>query len=268
MSRIAQTLSRLRRNQEKALILYMTGGDPSLSKNAELIPELARQGVDLIELGIPFSDPVADGPVIQEASTRALKRGTTVESILKTVAKVRVKSEVPIILMGYYNPIFRYGDERFVKEARRSGVDGVIIPDMPLEESASFLKLCRREKLDLIFLVAPTSSLERKKKIAAASTGFLYYVSLTGVTGTRQNLPAELVSDLRKLKRVTRIPVCAGFGISTPEQAKAVAQSADGIIIGSAFVRFLNNHPKASATALAKQFVSPFAKALGKSAHA
>lgn len=268
MSRLTRTFNRLHKKRQKALILFMTAGDPSLAKNLALLPELQRQGVDVVELGIPFSDPLADGPVIQASSMRALSRGTTLKRILDAVRDARKKCDIPIVLMGYYNPIFRYGDERFVRDASAAGVDGVIVPDLPIEEAGEFSRLCRKGSIDLVQLVAPTSSEERKKRIASATRGFLYYVSLTGVTGARRALPAELTHDLKRLKQHTRVPVCAGFGISDPAQARAVAQAADGVIIGSAFVRYLQAHAGASAADIARRFVAPFARALGKDVHA
>lgn len=268
MSRIQQTFKSLRRRREKALVLFMTAGDPSLKKNLELLPHLEKEGVDLVELGIPFSDPLADGPVIQASSQRALQKKTTLTAILGMVRQARASCAIPLVLMGYYNPIFRYGDARFVRDARKAGVDGVIVPDLPIEESREFSALCRRAGLDLIQLVAPTSGPERKRRIAAQSRGFVYYVSLTGVTGVKRALPAELSTDVRALKKMTQTPVCVGFGISEPEQAKALAKVADGVIIGSAFVKALHARAKAPAASFARQFVRPFASALGKASHA
>lgn len=267
MSRIARTFKALAKRREKALILFMTAGDPDMKKNMELLPALEKEGVDLIEIGIPFSDPLADGPVIQASSMRALERGTSLKGILAAVRKARPTCSLPIVLMGYYNPIFRYGDDAFVRDAKTAGVDGVIVPDLPIEESVGFSKFCRKAGLDLIHLVAPTSTDERKKRIAAASRGFLYYVSLTGVTGVKRALPDELVNDLKRLKKQTRTPLCVGFGISEPAQAKVLAEAADGVIVGSSFVRFLASNPKLSAAEIARRFARPFAAALGKRNH-
>lgn len=264
MSRIAARFRALARRREKALVLYMTAGDPALDKNFRLLPALEKEGVDVVELGVPFSDPLADGPVIQASSQRALKKGMTLPRILAGVRQARKTCGIPIVLMGYYNPIFRYGDARFIRDAVSAGVDGVIVPDLPVEEAGEFLKLCRRAGLDLIQMVAPTSTDERKRRIAGVSRGFLYYVSLTGVTGARRALPPELIGDLRRLKKSTKTPVCVGFGISEPAQARALAAAADGVIIGSSFVRFLSANPGLPAEAVAERFARPFARALGK----
>ena len=220
--------------------------------------------MDLVELGVPFSDPVADGPVIQASSQRALKNGTTLTKIIKLVTHVRKKSQAPILLMSYFNPIFHYGIQRFAKDAARAGVDGVIIPDLPPEEGLEISPVLRRHKIDLVYLLAPTSDRTRQKKVTRATRGFVYYVSLTGVTGARKTLASDVRRNLKAIRRQTRLPVCVGFGVSTPAQAKTISQMADGVIIGSAVVRALMAHPGISATKFSKEFIRPFAKALGK----
>jgi tryptophan synthase alpha chain len=264
MNRIDRKFRELKRRKKKALILYMTAGDPGLRRNAELITAFEKEGVDLIELGVPFSDPLADGVVIQGASQRALKRGTTLKKILGLVAGVRKRSEVPILLMSYLNPILNFGIDRFAAAARKAGVDGLIVPDLPPEEGKEVSAAMRKRGIHLVYLLAPTSGAARQKRVADASRGFIYYVSLTGVTGARHSLPGELARNLRSVRKRSRLPVCAGFGISTPEQAAAVARAADGVIIGSAIVRALAQSPELGAERFSRRFVRPFARALGK----
>lgn len=264
MSRIQKKFLALKNAKQKALIVFLTAGDPSFKKNEELIHAFEKEGADLIEIGVPFSDPLADGPVIQAASQRSLKKGTTLPQILKLVRQVRKRSELPLILMSYLNPIWHYGLQKFAKEARRSGVDGVIVPDLPPEEGRDVEKAFKKQKLDLIYLLAPTSGASRQRAVARRCRGFIYYVSLTGVTGIRKKLSNELVSNVRAIQRVSGLPVCAGFGISTPEQAKAVCAAADGVIIGSAVVKAIDANRGVNASVIAKKILRPFARALGK----
>lgn len=264
MSRLSIKFTELRKARRKALIVFLTAGDPSLAKNEALIPAMEKDGVDVVELGVPFSDPLADGPVIQGSSLRSLKRGTTLPKILVLVRRVRRKSRIPLVLMSYLNPIFRYGLSRFAKDAKRSGVDGVIIPDLPPEEGKEVSAALRKAGIDLIYLLAPTSGDARRRMVARASRGFVYYVSLTGVTGVRSALPPTVREGIRKAKRATKLPVCVGFGVSTPAQAKTVAREADGVIVGSAIVRALEASKGLSAAGFSRRFVRPFARALGK----
>ena len=264
MNRIHKKFSDLKKAKKKALIVFITAGDPSLRLTEALAPVLEKDGVDFIELGVPFSDPLADGPVIQASSQRSLARGTTLQKILTLVKNIRKRSQVPLILMSYLNPLWHYGLKRFAREARKAGVDGVIVPDLPPEEGREVKAVLRAEKLDLICLLAPTSNASRQKKVAKASAGFIYYVSLTGVTGHKQKLSAALFRQLRAVKKASTLPVCVGFGISTPEQARSVAQNADGVIVGSAVVKALHDHRHLSAEKFSQKFVRPFAKALGK----
>ncbi len=264
MNRIAKKFATLKKNNKKALIVYMTAGDPSLQKNKESIFEFEKNGVDLIELGVPFSDPLADGPVIQEASNRSLARKTNLIKILALVKETRKKSQIPILLMSYLNPILQYGYERFAKDAKNAGVDGVIVPDLPPEEGAEIAPTLKRAGLDLVYLLAPTSTPERTRRVAKASRGFIYFVSITGVTGSATPVETLLRAKLKEIKKSATLPVCVGFGISTPAQAKAAAKSADGVIVGSAIVKALATHPKLSASQFAARFIKPFAKALGK----
>ena len=264
MNRIDKKFIELKKRQEKALIIYLTAGDPSLQKNEALIYAFEKDGVDLIELGVPFSDPLADGPVIQEASQRSLKKKTNLVKILKLVGRVRRRSQVPILLMSYLNPILSYGLSAFATMAKKSGVDGVIIPDLPVDEGKEIASVMRRHEIDLVYLVAPTSTKKRIRLITGATRGFVYYVSLTGITGTRRSLPLRLDQSLAALKKESRFPVCVGFGVSNPEQAKQAARSADGVIIGSAVVKALALRSAMNPAQFSKKFIRPFARALGK----
>ena len=236
-SRIAETFARLRRENRAALIPYLMAGDPDLETTRRLVLSMARHGGDIIELGVPFSDPLADGPTIQAASQRALARGTTLTRVFALVRRLRRETQVPLVLMTYYNLIFRMGEEGFVRRAVAAGVDGVIVPDLPPEEAQGLLAPARRHGLDTVFLAAPTSTPQRLQKVAEASTGFVYYVSLTGVTGSRLTVDEALRRGVQRLRAMTDKPVAVGFGVSTPEQAARIARWADGVIVGSAIVR-------------------------------
>jgi tryptophan synthase alpha chain len=225
-----------------ALIPFITAGDPSLAQTEELVMTLAKDGADIVELGVPFSDPLADGPAIQRASERSLKKGATLRRILVTVEKIREKSGIPLVLMSYYNPILKMGLDVFVKRAVTAGVDGIIIPDLPPEEAGDWIQSARRAKLATIFLVAPTSTEERIQKIARVSRGFIYYVSLTGVTGARKNLQQDVRQRVNLIRRFTKLPVCVGFGISKPEHVRQLADGADGVIVGSALVNLIERN--------------------------
>ena len=219
--------------------MYFTAGDPSLPDTRRLIVEAARQGADVVELGIPFSDPLADGPVIQRAGARALAAGATLPRVLEMVSEVRREVDVPVVLFTYYNPVLAFGHSAFAATATRAGVDGVLVVDLPPEEAGPLRKETEPAGLDVILLVAPTSSPDRLKLIARQSQGFIYVVSVTGVTGERKELPPEIGHQVRSLKTVTRTPVCVGFGIATPSQAAEVGGLADGVIVGSAIVRLV-----------------------------
>ena len=239
MTRISEAFNDARARGEKALITYIMAGDPSIEKTKEIIFALEDGGADIIELGVPFSDPLADGPTIQKASERALACNTTLDKVLSLVADVRKSSEIPIVIMTYYNIIFKYGEERFVDEATARGVDGVIVPDLPPEEAKDFIRFSRAKGLDTIFLLAPTSTERRISLISKKSTGFIYYVSLTGVTGVRQEISKSIGPMVKKIKGCTNKPVAVGFGISTPSQASEVARYSDGIVVGSAIVKII-----------------------------
>lgn len=242
MSRIEKKFKELAARGDKALVSYIMAGDPSLQETEKLIPELEKGGADLIEIGIPFSDPLADGPTIQKAAVRALDNGVSLRDAIDLVKRVRKVSQVPLIFMSYYNPIFKYGEERFVRDAVKAGMDGVIVPDLPPEEAGGFIAHSRKNGLDTIFLLAPTSNEERIKKVCSISTGFIYYVSLTGVTGVREGLSKDIGSMVKKIKSYTKTPVAVGFGISRPEQAKEISYLADGVIVGSAIVKIIEEN--------------------------
>ena len=237
MNRIEGKFNQLRKQHKKAFIAFITAGYPSLTVTARLVKEFDRIGVDIVELGVPFSDPMADGPIIQEASKAALDKKINLEDIFRLVRSVRKTAVVPICLMTYYNPVFCYGEARFVKDAVAAGVDGVIIPDLPPEEAVGFIQQAALKNLDTIFLAAPTSTAQRLKLISKVSRGFIYYVSLTGVTGPRASLPMDLGRQIKIIKKITSKPVCVGFGVSRRQQVEKLNKISDGVIVGSAIVR-------------------------------
>jgi len=244
VSRIKKRFDWLKSKSEKALVAFITAGDPDLATTQELFSVIEEGGADIIELGVPFSDPLADGPVIQAASQRSLKSGTTLKKIIQLVRDIRQSSQLPIVLMTSFNPVFVYGQEAFVKDAVEAGVDGVIIPDLPPEEAGEFDALANTQNLDMIHLLAPTSTPDRVEMIGTQSRGFIYYVSLTGVTGTRDSLAQGVEYKVTRIKQATTLPVLIGFGISGPEQAKAASECSDGVIVGSAIVRMIEETPE------------------------
>ena len=223
-------------NNNKAFIGFLTGGDPSIDKTKEFILQMIKAGADLIEIGIPFSDPIAEGPVIQEANNRALSAGATVEKLFTLVSELRKETEVPFVFLTYLNPVFHYGYSTFFKRCADVGLDGIIIPDLPFEEQPPVREAAAQHGIDLISLIAPTSE-ARIKEIAKAATGFIYLVSSMGVTGIRSEIKTDLVSITAAIKSVTDVPVAIGFGIHTTEQAAHMAKIADGVIVGSAIVK-------------------------------
>lgn len=237
MTRIDQKFETLRASGSKAFIPYVTAGDPDLATTTRLILALEKAGADVIELGVPFSDPIADGPVIQRATERALAHNVSLKDTLRVSEEVRRQSQVPLLIMSYYNPLLRYGLERLARDAAKAGIDGILATDLTIEESGEFVEIMRGAGLNTAFLAAPTSTSDRIKKIAATSTGFLYAVSRTGVTGEKQELPADLKEFLRTLRSHTRQPIAVGFGVSQPEHVRAVWQEADAAVVGSAIVR-------------------------------
>ncbi len=264
MNRIDQKFIELRKVNRKAFIPFITAGDPDLAVTEDLVLALEKAGADIVELGVPFSDPMADGPVIQAASYRSLQQGTNLKKILDLVRRIRCHSQVPIALMSYYNPVFRFGEKDFVSEAVAAGVDGVIIPDLPAEEAVDLRREASARGLATIFFMAPTTPAARMKAVAAAATGFIYYVSVAGVTGARQAVAREIAARVRAVRKVTDKPVCVGFGVSTPQQAGEVARAADGVIVGSALVQLIHTHAD---QADLLECVSAFAASLARAVH-
>jgi len=242
MSAIAERFAELQQRGEKALIPFLTAGDPDLETTRQLLHAAVRGGADLIELGVPFSDPTADGPAIQRSSVRALKKRTSLRQIVGLVAEERQRLGVPIILFGYYNPIFHYGPERLCADAQRAGVDGLLVVDLPPEEAAELYVPARACGLDMIFLLAPTSDEGRVRAVLERASGFVYYVSMTGVTGSKAIDIAEVEGMVQRLRATCRLPIGVGFGISSPEQAGRVAGFADAVVVGSALVRLIEEH--------------------------
>lgn len=236
MNRIKVKFEQLKQKGEKALITFITAGDPSLSASVDLVLEMEQAGADIVELGIPYSDPLADGPVIQESSQRALQAGASIKKIMGIVENIRVKSEIPLVYLVYYNSVFKYGVEKFFLEAGLAGLDGVIIPDLPIEERQELLNIAENFGISLIPLVAPTSK-ERIEKIAAQGSGFVYCVSTAGVTGIRQNINTNIEQYMKLVNQYTDLPKALGFGISSAKMAKEYKDYCDGIIVGSAIVK-------------------------------
>lgn len=258
MSRIDRTFNRLMRQGRKAFIPYVMAGDPSLPRTRELVLMLEDRGADIIELGVPFTDPLADGPVIQAAAQRALSAGVRLRHVISFVRDIRAESDIPIVLMTYYNPVFKYGEERFASDASEAGVDGLIVPDLPPEEAGGLIRVSRRRGLDTIFLLAPTSTPPRMKAVAKASRGFIYYVPITGITGAKLHMDPEIRQSIEAIRALSPRPVAVGFGVSTPEEAGAVSEMADGVIVGSAIVK-----RAAAGDAELAIFVSSLRKAIG-----
>ena len=246
-----------------AFIAYITAGDPSLAATARLMVALERAGADIVELGVPFSDPIADGPVNQRAAERALKGGVTLEKILRFVARYRRGGgRSPIVLFTYFNPIVRYGLRRFARAAGKAGVDGVLVVDLPSEESLEYRREMAREEIATVFLASPTTGERRLRAIGEASTGFVYYVSRLGVTGAQRSLSDDLSRQVRAVRRAVRRPVAVGFGISTPAQARAVAKLADGVVVGSALVAAAEGRPAAEAARRVGRLAAQLARAV------
>ena len=232
--RIAAKFRELRARNEAALIPFVVAGDPNLDKTAALVLEFAARGADIIELGVPFSDPMADGPANQRAAQRGLKSGASLTAILSMVTELRKETEIPLLLFGYFNPIFHYGCERLCADAARAGIDALLTVDLPPDEAGELKKPAHKNGLDMIFLLAPTTPMERARYVVRSASGFIYYVSVTGVTGARTALPSDLEENVTNLRTVTDLPIGVGFGISTPEQAAQVARFADAVVVGSA----------------------------------
>lgn len=239
MSRISQAFDQVRREGRGALVIYLTAGDPNLDVTRELVPALARAGADVIELGMPYSDPLADGPTIQQAGQRALAAGATVERIFQTVREIRRNCQVPMLIMTCFNPVLRRGLENFAAEAADAGLDGVLVSDLPPEEASPWTEAAWRHGLDTIFLVAPTTPPARARLIADLTRGFVYAISRPGVTGAREDLPADFPELIGRLRQATDKPIAVGFGISTPQQVAAICRIADGAVVGSALVEII-----------------------------
>lgn len=256
-NRIEAVFKRLKARSGKAFIPYIMAGDPSIERTGEVVSIFEKCGADIVELGVPFTDPLADGPTIQRASERALNSGVTLGKVIDLVRKIREHSGIPLVLMTYYNPVFKYGEERFVRDAADAGIDGVIIPDLPPDEAGGLIKISKDAGLATIFLLAPTSTEERIRKVAGASRGFIYYVSITGITGSTILLDDSLRESINSIRKVTEKPVAVGFGVSTPGEARAVSGVADGVIVGSAIVKRLHESPESL-----EEFVMQLRKAI------
>lgn len=258
ISTIEDVFRILKKKDKKAFIPYIMAGFPSLEKTKDVVLIFEECGADIVELGVPFTDPLADGPTIQRASESALEKGVTLRKVLDFVRGLREYTRIPIVLMTYYNPAFKYGEEDFVKDAKQAGVNGVIIPDLPPDEARSFISLSRKTYLDTIFLLAPTSTTDRVKKVVKETRGFIYYVSITGITGSRLLLNGSMETQINEIRRFTNKPIAVGFGVSTPEEASAVSKIADGVIVGSAIVKRVNELPEEL-----KKYIKSLREAIG-----
>lgn len=259
MNRIEECFARLKRDGQKSFIVYIGAGDPSLEKTRELALAFDQAGVDILELGVPFSDPLADGLVNQLAAQRGLESGTTPPRVLKTVSEIRKKSQIPVVLYIYFNLIHRVGMEKFIADAAKAGVDGLLVLDLPPEESDNYEALMKKHGLCHIYLVAPTTPDDRMELIVKRGSGFIYYISREGVTGMQSKVASNLAEQISKIRAHTKLPIAVGFGISNPEQARLVASEADGCVVGSAVVNQIAEHGKSPD--LVKR-VSTFVKSL------
>jgi tryptophan synthase alpha chain len=243
MSMIEERFRKLKARGKKAFIPYIMAGYPSLEDTKNGLILFEECGADVVEVGVPFTDPLADGPIIQRASEMALLQGITLRKVIAFVRVLRQSIRVPLVLMTYYNPVFKYGEEAFVKDAKDAGVDGLVVPDLPPDEAGNLIQYAKTESLDTIFLLAPTSNAERIKKVAKASRGFIYYVSVTGITGSRLLLDGSLEIFISGIRKFTDKPIAVGFGVSSPEEASSVSKVSDGVIVGSAIVKRLHESP-------------------------
>jgi tryptophan synthase alpha chain len=261
--RIAATFARLKDEGRGALMPFVTVGDPSPARSPDVLHAVVRGGADLIELGFPYSDPLADGPTIQQSSQRALEAGTTLDRVFAIAAELRQATDIPLVLMTYFNPILQRGPERYLATAKEVGIDGLIVPDLPPDEGAEFYAACDAIGIDPILLLAPTSTDDRIRLACDGGRGFIYYVSLTGITGARASLAANLSGKLAHIRAFTDLPLAVGFGLSTPEHVGEVTQFADGAIVGSALVRVVEEHRDAAdLPARVERFVASLAKGL------
>jgi tryptophan synthase alpha chain len=263
VSRISETFAGLSARGEKGLVVYLTAGDPSVEASLAYLKAAAEGGADILEVGIPFSDPTADGPTIQMASKRALDAGMTVKKALALVAEFRKSHRTPVVLFGYYNPLFRYGVEAVCRDAAKAGVDGLLVVDLPLEEWGEMVPVAKAAGLDWIPLAAPTSGPDRIARSAKGGSGFFYLISVTGITGARTELPPEVSAWTRKVRRTIRLPLAVGFGISSPDMAKGAVVHADAAVVGSACVKIVERHgADARGPAELRRFVASIKKAL------
>lgn len=240
--RLKDKFKQLKQQKKKAFIAYIPFGFPKTKYTKDIILTLQDAGVDIIELGIPFSDPLADGPIIQEANSIALGAGANIDKLFSTLKGIKNKLKVPITIMSYYNPVFRFGIDRFFKKMNQLDISGITIVDLPVEEANLFLKKARLFNLETIFFITPTTSIERVKKIVRASKGFIYYISVTGITGPKNLIYQPLASHIKKIKKFTNLPICVGFGVHTKNQVKKVSGFSDGVIVGSNIVKFIENN--------------------------
>ncbi|OGS20139.1 MAG: tryptophan synthase subunit alpha [Elusimicrobia bacterium RIFOXYA2_FULL_39_19] len=257
-------LDSLKKANRKALICYITAGHPDLNTSEKIIEYLYESGTDIVEIGLPFSDPIADGPVIQASSHKALLKGVNTDKIFTLVSKVTKKTAMPVIIMTYLNPVFKYGIERFFKAAQTAGVSGLIVPDATPESAGIFEKTARKYNISVIYLLAPTTVKNRQKLIINRSTGFVYIVSLTGVTGPRSKFDGSIENFVKGLKKQTKKPLMLGFGISNPQQIKSIKKSIDGIIIGSALIKAIENSNKNTLKSNIDKFIKPFRRELDR----
>jgi tryptophan synthase alpha chain len=263
MNRIAQRFDQLRQQKRKGFIVYIGAGDPNLEVTRELAVAFDRLGVDVLELGVPFSDPLADGLVNQLAAQRGLESGTTPAKVLQTVRALRREAQIPIVLYIYFNLVHRYGTEAFIRDAAAAGVDGFLVLDLPPEEAQSYEDLMRKSGLSIIYLVAPTTPEDRVELIVKRASGFIYYVSREGVTGMQQQVAADIAERTGRIKKYTSLPVAVGFGISTPDQARLVSAAADAVVVGSAIVNQIALHgAKADLVKRVSEFVHPLIQAV------
>jgi tryptophan synthase alpha chain len=262
MNRIDAKFKELKKKGDKALVTFITAGDPDLKTTERLVLEMEKAGADLIELGVPFSDPMADGPVIQRSSERALRKNTHISSVLALVKNLRKNTGIPIILFGYFNPILQYGCERFCREAAKAGVDGLIVVDLPPEESVELHRPARKAGLHFIYLLTPTSDEERIQKVRKLASGFLYYVSMTGITGAKLGALNEIQDHIAQIQRIVDLPLCVGFGIRGPDQARNLSRIADGVVVGSRLVSLLDQKGGRRGIPTVARFVSRLKKAV------
>ena len=258
MNRINQKFNDLKDINKAALVCYLTAGDPDIGLTTDIVLKLEESGADIVEIGVPFSDPMADGPTIQLASERALENNVSLRDVLETVQKIRKNSEVPIIIFGYYNPFYIYGLEKFAQDAKKAGVDGVLVVDLPPEEAGEFKQFLDAKDVDLIFLLAPTSNEERIELVSKNASGFIYLVSVTGVTGSRPNMDYSLENLTHTISDSSKLPVGIGFGVSSPDQAREISSFADAVIVGSALVKIIekNGNNKEELLKEVKSFIS------------